>query len=519
MTAAPWHGGASGKRRRERAAPMVGAGAREGGRGESDDSEKRSTEAPATGRGGPGIEGSGVDRLRRDSEGARSGGARSGGCRNVHGGEPADDVARIQTPTAVAPSPRSLVLRAAAECERWHPSGADWLRAVLASPGRHTIDSIGAAAFLVRNALADYQPSPGLADGWGRLTRDLRAALTGSTQQEASHAPPALVGAPPVATTTPVGREERAVPSLALLLQPAPDPLLAMSEHVDRAFAAGLCPLCDQPMGPGRCERVGPELICRRPRHEERPMTTTAPRDDREPTYETDYDPSTGETHPLARRPDAAPLAQRRLADPAALEVPNADGSRLATSGVIREVMAALCTAQAGYERVVKRHKADAGSRGAYSYANLADVAAAVMPSLREAGLFVMQVPCGDVLVTRITHGESGQWIEGAMPLIKPDARGGVQALGSALTYTRRYTLVAMLGIVPEDDDDGAQGSGKPAPKLPARVAELAGWRDPAGARAVLVAEMAERGVPADVQGKALADFDGRVQARAGAAP
>lgn len=219
----------------------------------------------------------------------------------------------------------------------------------------------------------------------------------------------------------------------------------------------------------------------------------------------------------LARRPEPTPLAQRRLADPGALTVPAEDGSRLATSGDVRAVMAALCRAHAEYGRVVKTRKADAGIRGSYSYANLADVASAVMPALTSEGLFVMQVPCGDVLVTRITHGESGQWIEGAMPLIKPDARGGVQALGSALTYTRRYTLVAMLGIVPEDDDDGAQGSGRPRPKLPQRVGELAGWSDATGARAVLVAEMAEHGVGADIQARALADFDGRVAGRTAA--
>ena len=231
----------------------------------------------------------------------------------------------------------------------------------------------------------------------------------------------------------------------------------------------------------------------------------------------------------LARRPDPAPMArqQPRAAQPL-MRAAEPSETRLATTQETGAVMAALCRAQAGYERVVKGRTADAGARGSYTYANLADVAQAVMPSLREQGLFVMQVPCNDVLVTRITHGESGQWIEGAMPLIKPDARGGVQALGSALTYTRRYSLTAMLGIVPEEDDDGAAAQpNAPAPQVQAarrpsplelRVAELARGDDIAACRAVLISEMQHHGIPERTQALALADFDRRAGAPAASA-
>lgn len=41
------------------------------------------------------------------------------------------------------------------------------------------------------------------------------------------------------------------------------DPLLLTSDHIEESFAAGLCPLCGMTMGPGLCERLGAELVCR----------------------------------------------------------------------------------------------------------------------------------------------------------------------------------------------------------------------------------------------------------------
>ena len=43
----------------------------------------------------------------------------------------------------------------------------------------------------------------------------------------------------------------------------ARDPLLQTSKHIERSFAAGRCPLCEGLLGPGLCERVGAELVCR----------------------------------------------------------------------------------------------------------------------------------------------------------------------------------------------------------------------------------------------------------------
>ncbi|PGS73072.1 hypothetical protein COC69_24000, partial [Bacillus cereus] len=69
------------------------------------------------------------------------------------------------------------------------------------------------------------------------------------------------------------------------------------------------------------------------------------------------------------------------------------------------------------------------------------------------------------VIKTLITH-ESGEWME-SEPLILPAyqvGKGGsknytAQGCGSAITYGRRYSLTAMLGISSEDDDDGNHAS------------------------------------------------------------
>lgn len=89
-------------------------------------------------------------------------------------------------------------------------------------------------------------------------------------------------------------------------------------------------------------------------------------------------------------------------------------------------------------------------------YADLASVWNACREALTGNCLSVVQSPAyagGKVLVTtRLLH-DSGEWLEGtlAVPVGKSDAHG----VGSAITYARRYSLAAMVGVAPDDDDDG----------------------------------------------------------------
>lgn len=58
------------------------------------------------------------------------------------------------------------------------------------------------------------------------------------------------------------------------------------------------------------------------------------------------------------------------------------------------------------------------------------------------------------VLVTTLFHS-SGEWIQGFYPLEKAGMHkvNDAQQMGAAITYARRYTLAAILGIAQEDDD------------------------------------------------------------------
>ncbi|PFA75844.1 ERF family protein [Bacillus cereus] len=95
-----------------------------------------------------------------------------------------------------------------------------------------------------------------------------------------------------------------------------------------------------------------------------------------------------------------------------------------------------------------------------------------VKPMLAKYGLAVNQSTGSEeeniVIKTLLMH-ESGEWME-SEPLVLPAyqlGKGGVknytaQGAGSAITYGRRYSLSAMLGIASESDDDGngaSQGS------------------------------------------------------------
>jgi len=95
-------------------------------------------------------------------------------------------------------------------------------------------------------------------------------------------------------------------------------------------------------------------------------------------------------------------------------------------------------------------------------YADLASISDACRAALSENGIAVMQIPYNDGnnvgVVTRLGHA-SGQWIEGRLKVapVKYDAQG----IGSVMTYLRRYSLAAMAGVAPGDDDDGEGAVGR----------------------------------------------------------
>lgn len=90
-------------------------------------------------------------------------------------------------------------------------------------------------------------------------------------------------------------------------------------------------------------------------------------------------------------------------------------------------------------------------------YADLSEVVEATVPALNSAGIGVIQAPefNGDMVsVTTIFIHESGASLTGVLKL-RP-SKLDPQGVGSAITYARRYSLLAMTGAAPEDDDGNA---------------------------------------------------------------
>lgn len=85
---------------------------------------------------------------------------------------------------------------------------------------------------------------------------------------------------------------------------------------------------------------------------------------------------------------------------------------------------------------------------------DILDMAREVLP---KHGLSVLQSVSGaseTITVTTMLMHTSGQWLE-SDPLTMKAERTTPQGQGSAITYARRYSLSAMLGVATDPDDDG----------------------------------------------------------------
>ena len=97
-------------------------------------------------------------------------------------------------------------------------------------------------------------------------------------------------------------------------------------------------------------------------------------------------------------------------------------------------------------------------------YVQIDGLLAAVRPILAQHGLSVVQSTGGDgqnVTITTMILHTSGEWLKtDALTLRAQQATP--QGAGSAITYGRRYSLSAALGVAWDDDDDGNAASTPP---------------------------------------------------------
>ena len=143
------------------------------------------------------------------------------------------------------------------------------------------------------------------------------------------------------------------------------------------------------------------------------------------------------------------------------------------TSDQINELHAALSKAQGAMSGA---HKGTDNPFFKSRYSDLASVMEAIRKPFADNGLSFIQAPSfGDgrvSITTRIMHS-SGQWYQSTLDV--PVAKNDAQAVGSAITYAKRYGLQSMAGV-PSVDDDG----------------EAAVNRQPAAPPAVITADQAE---------------------------
>lgn len=132
------------------------------------------------------------------------------------------------------------------------------------------------------------------------------------------------------------------------------------------------------------------------------------------------------------------------------------------------KLFSALAKAQAAMPAIPKTRQNTffKGADGKPSlYADLSDVIEVVKQHLPAQELAWIQGPAlenGEVSVTTLIGHGSGEWA--ACTVAAKPKDNGPQAVGSAITYLRRYGLPAMVGAVSEIDDDANAADGKQAP-------------------------------------------------------
>jgi len=130
----------------------------------------------------------------------------------------------------------------------------------------------------------------------------------------------------------------------------------------------------------------------------------------------------------------------------------------ITTSNEIAALATALADAQAEIENAAKD---GANPHFRSKYASMEAVVYACKATLPKQGLSYVQFPgmAGEyvTVTTRLMH-KSGEWIEGPLPM--PVGKRVAHGVGSAISYARRYSLMAVVGIAAEDDDGHAAAQG-----------------------------------------------------------
>ena len=131
------------------------------------------------------------------------------------------------------------------------------------------------------------------------------------------------------------------------------------------------------------------------------------------------------------------------------------------TAGTQAAIAKALCAAQREMGKALKTAN---NPHFRSKYADLGAVMDACLPALNSNGIALLQPTGTDAhgpYVDTVLLHETGESLSCRVHLVVN--KNDMQGIGSAMTYARRYGLMAMAGIAPEDDDGNA--AAKAAPK------------------------------------------------------
>jgi hypothetical protein len=135
-------------------------------------------------------------------------------------------------------------------------------------------------------------------------------------------------------------------------------------------------------------------------------------------------------------------------------------------SAEIKELLLSLKSLQNVMPTMIKDKKGYG-----YNYTDLDTIVSTIRPLLQDHDLGFMQsltmVNDNPAITTRIFHS-SGQYIQDTISLPKMEMKGttAAQNMGAAITYMRRYSLCAMLGITADEDIDGMDTSPAQSKKI-----------------------------------------------------
>ena len=134
--------------------------------------------------------------------------------------------------------------------------------------------------------------------------------------------------------------------------------------------------------------------------------------------------------------------------------------TEMMTSPELGKLFEALAAANEKITNVEQNREVEVKTRdkGSYkfSYATLANIVHNIRQALTENGCWYTQRIADGEMVTRIFH-KSGQWMDaGHIPM--PNVQGKPSDVGAVVSFFKRYSLSAAMGLATEEDNAGEDG-------------------------------------------------------------